>query len=344
MKKLSVLVLSVIVLSSFSVPVFALTPGVRSMGMGGCGIAVSKDLTSAYYNPAGIVKGGALEARLGGGASSPDQLFQLFGVMSDPQKYFLDNQANAIDLGGSLAGIAGMSVGKVGFSIVPELPNIRVTKAAGTIEGVFNGAAKISGNITMGMPLAPSFLPIALDLGANLKYINVASAYYAPDITLMTGLTPEVHTGNGFGLDVGALGEVDIPSLTKLSVGVVMKDLFETINYTDKVNNVETTRTETAPTTIGLGVAGVVPVTGTLLTTDMVNVAGSNTESTMHFGVEQPMLGDILKGRAGWSTGLNPTTSIGVGFSLGANIDLAYVMDGKDAKANAFAFEISGGF
>ena len=74
MKKLTVLAL----LLSFLVPsVLALQPGLMPAGvgakyvaMGGAGSAIVDDICSAYYNPAGIVKTGNVELKIGAGAAT----------------------------------------------------------------------------------------------------------------------------------------------------------------------------------------------------------------------------------------------------------------------------------
>jgi hypothetical protein len=366
MKKISILFFTCLISLSVSTSSFALVmvpAGVRSAGMGGCGVAISKGIVSSAYNPAGILEGGNFETRLGGGVVSKgySDMMELQGQLSDtssvPESFF----KNELDINSTAAGIVGISVAKVGLSVIPTA-YVLASKAEMSSDTIFGGAADAAVALTFGQSYTTPFLPIGtLGLGANIKLVTDMAGGFESVNTSGHSLA---SIGSGVGLDIGALGKVEIPALTTLTVGAVIRDMFETINYTDKgvgytVNiadgsvtenagtDVDETRSELMPTTIGLGASATVPAFGTLLTSDMIMISGRDGDSTMHFGFEQPLLLNVLFLRGGWATGKNPFgpySTVGLGINLGVNIDLAYISDGKSSKDNAMAIEISGGF
>jgi len=372
MKNSFVLGLSVflcVLLVSASFAEVVIPAGVRSAGMGGCGVAISTGLVSAIYNPAGMVKGGNLEGRLGLGLpSNYNELLTVISDLNDTSKLIEDKFKDSFDVNSTATGIAGISFSKIGLVVVPTAYCL-AQKEKNSINANFEGTANITGMLTGGYSFSTPYLPIgSVDVGASLKYVNhgigwMSSSYVDGDPT-GTGASTYL-LGNGVGLDLGAKGEINIPMVTKITVGAVIRDMFETINYSGKFKTYEITSTEgtatevppsgditdsiVMPTTVGLGVSATLPGFGTLLTSDMIMVSGSNSEenpafgqTTMHFGVEQPIMLNVMSIRGGWATGENPYSSLGLGFNMGVGLDLAYIMDGKDSKGNAFEIEVSG--
>lgn len=370
MRKFSVSILALALscaVCSSSFAAVVIPAGVRSAGMGGCGVAISSGLVSSIYNPAGMVKGGNLEGRIGLGLpSNYNELLTVISNLSEPSKLTEDNFKDSFDVNGTATGIAGIGVSKIGLVIVPTAYGLG-QKESNSINSNFEGTANITGMLTGGYSFSTPYLPVgSVDLGASLKYINHGIGQMTS--TYVSGPTGEGSSfyllGNGVGLDVGAMGEINIPMVTKITVGAVIRDMFETINYNGEYKEYSITSTEGSaaetftadiddsvllPTTVGLGAAATVPGFGTLLTADMIMVSGSQSEenpafgqTTMHFGVEQPIMLNVLALRAGWATGENPYSTLGVGFNMGVGLDIAYIMDGKDSKGSAFEFEISG--
>ena len=177
-------------------------------------------------------------------------------------------------------------------------------------------------------------------------------------IPLPVSAEANVSVGSGIGFDIGAHTELSVPGLSTLSVGVVVRNLFETIAYKDKIQNytvdsstgkstlnseTSSDRNYTVPTVVGAGAAATLPLAGTLIAGDLIMQSAPGSENYMCFGVEQPLAG-MFALRTGFSTGSNASMSIGAGIKALANLNLAYVVDSKDSKANALVIDAGFGF
>jgi len=93
--------------------------GAKFVGMGGAGCALVDDSTSAYYNPAGIVKSQSMALKLGLGTASEgmDKVMATFGSIGNPGKFLIDNYANAIDVNGAANGFLGFLIVSPMYSI-----------------------------------------------------------------------------------------------------------------------------------------------------------------------------------------------------------------------------------
>ena len=96
--------------------------GARPGGMGGAGVASTKDLTSVYYNPAGLMQAGAFEFRLSAAPSytqkSYQQVMDAFSKATDISKFLQDNYANDLSFSGDVAGLIGLNIAKVGVTAI----------------------------------------------------------------------------------------------------------------------------------------------------------------------------------------------------------------------------------
>jgi len=355
-------VLTMLLVLSSSAGAATLGVGARAAGMGGVGIATANDITAAYYNPACLVKAGRafdLRVSLGYAYSNLNELTDAFSKMGDPADFFVEYYGKKFDANGSLRMAFGMSVIGFGLSAIPTV-TLTGSKIKDSFEGSFNGQIKNELPFTFGGSLNMLNLPfVSAFWGANIKYVMEGSG----NLNIGGGVpTVEAITysqlGSGVGLDLGALFSLDIPGLNETSVGIVLKDVLESINYEktsrqDIFNNItgEVTKgaeskvkeAESAPITIGVGASTTLPLSGTLFAADLEIVGGTKGESTMKFGVEQPVLGFAAL-RAGMSTGSESSISFGTGIRAGANFDIAYVIDSEDYRANAFVFELGAAF
>lgn len=356
------LVLFTILLFLSSVSSAQLLIGARAAGMGGASVAACRDLTAAYYNPAALMKspgsGGIVSAGLS--YSNPDKILNAALGVTDPIKFMADNFASKLDFTGSLSGIAGFSMNKIGVTVLP-LASISLNKPALSLSGIMGGTlyspVALTLGHTVGVPLIGD-----LSIGTNLKYIYAANGNVsatAPIPPLTSGSATQTYAiGSGFGLDVGALATFGIPFLTEFSVGAAARNLFESVSYSGKSQTYTTTdsdytlvsETDTSYTTnpessYALGASGTVPVIGLLVAGDLEMISGSNSRTNTHLGLEYPLIADLLNLRAGLAMGkdISLTTlgaKIGIPFFA---LNLAYVMDGKTSSNSYFVFDFVGG-
>ncbi|MFH2033558.1 MAG: hypothetical protein ABIJ26_02490 [Candidatus Margulisiibacteriota bacterium] len=351
MKKLSVaIVLSLFVLQSLSSA--QLLIGARSAGMGGTGVAVSRNIPSVYYNPAAFMRSGTGQFLLSLGASysNYDKLLEAIQDASDPAQFLIKNYANAYNFNGSASGLLGFNIAKVGISAIP-VGSATLNKAANTLAGSINANSLSYGALTLGHTFKVSWLPASLDVGTNLKYIF---GYMGALTATSAGGTQAWSTGSGVGLDLGALTEVSVPWVTKMSLGFAARDLFASVNfqnYTQALISTGTTFTYGPTVDLGststpinssyvLGVGATVPVVNMLLAADLENVSGSGNMNT-HIGIEYPLFMGALVLRAGLASGNNLSdTTFGVGFGFPfMTMDLAYVADGLNSSNSSYVFD-----
>ncbi|KAF0135051.1 MAG: hypothetical protein FD145_189 [Candidatus Saganbacteria bacterium] len=332
--------------------------GARAAGMGGAGVAASRDLTAAYYNPAAMMKTGQLgfEASLGAAYSDIAELSNLLNSTSNPAKIITDNFAKKIDIYTGLGGLLGFSANKIGITVLPNL-QMEVNKEANALAAGVGANLNYQGIITLGRSF--QFMGLSsVDLGANIKYLggNNGSA-----IVALVGIdsvgVKTVTNSSGFGLDVGALMSFDIPAVTSLSVGIVGRDLFETIN--DKIQTwdlnasfgaqtftetqrADTTATRAVNSTYAIGASGSIPAVGLLVAADYE--MGKNFSNT-HMGMEYPVIGNFVTLRAGIASGTNLSmTTFGAKLSIPIfAINVAYIMDNKVTKNNQIVVDLAGG-
>ncbi|MFH1761021.1 MAG: hypothetical protein ABIA63_07960, partial [bacterium] len=217
-----------------------------------------------------------------------------------------------------------------GISVIP-FAYATLNKSANSLSGTMVADLNYATVLTLGKTYSIPGLPFAeLDAGVNLKYLSD----YAGTITMTaanTG-TETSYTGSGYGLDVGIQGHASIPLLTEATIGIVAKNLFQSVNYsgssyTVAINPVTGTITKsgqtalsqsyTYPTVYGLGVAGKLPGRGTILALDIESVSGPSASTITHFGIEQPIILDRLTLRVGTMSGTNLSLT-----TLGASVDL----------------------
>lgn len=369
MKSLITVFVVSIMLLSFSPVSSAATLGVgaRATGMGGVGIATANDITAAYYNPAGMQRSGIFDGKLSFGyaMNDLDVLVDALSSAGDPITFADKFYDKNVDSSGQALGIAGFQINKmIGISVVPTA-RVVANKAANTVDSTFIGRGGYTGIITLGHTLDIPGLPFSsLAIGGNIKLITDASGNASisgavPPAPVTTEAT--LSTGSGVGFDLGAQGEIDIPGFSTVSVGIVLKNVLETINYNDKTvqylvetgppdpgkatitGESETTRSYVSPMIIGVGASTTIPVFGTLIASDITMVGGDDGETSMSFGAEQPVLG-IAVLRVGMSTGSESSVSFGGGIRAGVNFDIAYVIDSEDTRANAVVFELGAAF
>jgi len=351
MRKILIGILMVSLLASVSGA--QLLIGSRAAGMGGAGVAASRDQSAAYYNPAAFMRAGkaGFMTSLGAAYSGLDKIMNAASSASDPAKFVTDNYASKIELGTSIYGLIGGNINKVGLTVLPAL-NLTMNKQPVSLVAMGSAGLGYQGIATLGYTFG---LPVVvLDVGANVKYIGGNSG----EITF-NGLTgnQDIKSMSGFGFDVGSLLTFDIPAVTSLSVGLVARDLGETITTSTKrsaltpgAGNTITVGPEqdlgstslTADPSYVLGVSGNIPVVGIVAALDYES--GKNFNNT-HIGLEYPLLANFLALRAGVVSG-TATSLTTFGAKVGIpffTLNAALVMDGKNTNNNLIVLDLLGG-
>lgn len=371
MKKISVVMFIVLLFSSAS---FAVGPGigVRGMAMGGTGIASSNDITSAYYNPAGMMFGPSnCEVKaVGGGAVGGLQ--DMIDALSDTKTFLEKNSDKDISLSGSLTGDLGLSWQKVGLSMFAT-GNAIFDKPIETLTSskLFNMSANVNAAapLTLGSTFSTPGLPIAmLAVAVNLKSLvseSMVASVHPLGLTSGEG-TIATTMGSGFGFDIGA--EAKITPL--ITVGAVIRNLSASMSDVNEVQNItvdndgtvnkgtktKSTNNVTVAPEVGAGAAVMVPITGTLLALDMENYSYpdekkpevKDTYTDTHFGIEQGLLMNLIMLRAGYFTyGPDSDTYLtyGLGINIvGGNIGLAAVNSQNDFHKSQAVAELGYAF
>jgi hypothetical protein len=370
MKKLSfvALILSLCVSASFAMQSGYIPYGVgaRFAGMAGAGSALCDDITSAYYNPAGIVDSGRMEFKLGLGAATEgmNEIINTFSKATDPAKFFTDNFNKTVTLNGRFGAALGLNVAKVGISFLP-VGYLSINKPAAGLSGNIGAGVFSDAAVTLGYGFSTPGLPFGkLNVGANIKSVNNVIASSVANAATSTS-NDNVSTYSGLGFDIGTRASIDT-LVMPFSVAIVLKDIGETLKgkgqnitttYDNAGNITNQNKVEgdlpdlTAPTTMVIGAATTIPVIGLKVALDLDSVASSNINpsySLMHLGVEYPIVG-ILAVRAGMVSG-GPSgaeisqTTFGAGLNLGFNLNAALMMDGKNSKNNSTIFDLGFAF
>jgi len=339
MKKICLVLSVLIVLSNLvSAQMFI---GAKAAGMGGAGTAVPNGLASIYYNPASIIEAGKAEVRLTAGVSTQnlDKVINAASAASDLANFLASNYSKELNFSGSLNGLVGVNLNKIGLSVLPY-GSTSINKPANSLNGALAGTINYDGILTLGTSYKVPFLPAALDAGINLKLLNQAAGSLATASGALTG-TQNWSSGNGFGLDLGLLTTLSIPMVTDLKVGFAARDLLSAVNYTDnsqaltfnpdgsitKGAIVSTSGRRSAPqSSYVLGASASLPMAGIQVAGDLETI-GAYTNT--YLGFEYPVLLNVLVLRAGVANGAGMSnTTIGAKIGLPfITLDAAYVND-----------------
>jgi len=374
MKKTMFLAFVLVLVSAVSCFAIGAGVGVRSMGMGGTGIATANDITAAYFNPAGLMYGPEnfeLQTFVGGATQGINDILEMAGSTTN----FLENTyANDLNIGGSVGLGLGTSVRKVGLSAFVD-GKVNLSHKANTLAYNSYITSMASVPLTLGSTFSTPGLPIAsMSVGVNLKSLMLlnAGASIAQTSPLTGAGNMSVSSGSGFGFDIGAQGKIT-PLIT---VGAVIRNLSASANIMTKTTAVtlapdpgdptkavvtegvetEQKSTFTPPAEVGVGVGVVIPITGTLVAVDLENYSfpednnqnKSASYTDTHIGLEQGVLFNLVMLRAGYFTE-SPTEdsyyTYGLGFNLGpVSLGVAAANSVKDSVNSIASVQLGAAF
>jgi hypothetical protein len=329
------------------------------MGMGGTGIATANDISAAYFNPAGLMFGADnIDCQIFAGGTT-GQLTELTNAATDTD-FFSNNFDTDLNINATANAMLGVSVRKVGVTLLAQGNGIFVHPANSLTSGSVLASATVMAPITLGSSFSTPGLPVAgIAFGVNLKPIQT----FGGGVIVHSGAGNSLQvssTGSGFGFDIGMETKVT-PFVT---VGAVVRNLSSSVSIKTKTQHVtvapdgtltdvgaETSATtnDTLPPETGIGVGVSLPVTGTLIAVDAENysIPDDKSYNDFHVGIEQPLLG-LLVCRAGYFT-YGPTEdtyyTYGFGLNVGpANIGLAAANSTKDSNFSVASAQVGVAF
>lgn len=262
--------------------------GARALGMGGAYTAIADDGVAAYWNPAGISQvnmGLALNAGLQGDFAALEAINE-----QDP---------DALDGAFALKGGAGLIFGHFGLNAFTD-------RQAEVLSGGVPKTLWFNQNDQVALTLATELTDL-LAFGVNAKYVMVHTESFTDAGSMGKA------DGNGFAVDLGAM--LKVGKLVRM--GAVLKD-YALAEIKLDGDNYE------LPTKLVLGGAVKVPLFGMVVAADLETPLKGEKEPTLHFGVEQPLLGILFLRAGGYKGAEEFNFTAGCGLKLGpVAVDLA---------------------
>jgi hypothetical protein len=375
MKKLFVFSM-VIVGLSLSCFAIGAGPTARSAGMGGCGIATANDISAAYFNPAGVQFGPENFEVQAFGGGQVQGLNNIMETASSGDNFIKDNLDKDIRLSSTLNGGMGLSVRRIGLSVLAEgaasFNKPAVTDPISLLNLNANFGAYVKGTVplTLGTSISTPILPIAsVAVGMNIKAIQ--EMYYGVELTPPTSGTSGSGTktsmsGTGTGYDIGARANIT----PLISVGAVIRNLSTSVSRTIKTTTMtlesdgsisdvgdETVskKTYNPDPEYGVGVGVVIPITGTLIACDIeqyslpTNLSSTKTDqfTDVHIGIEQGFLFNLVMVRFGhfsYTPDKDEYYTWGLGLNAGpANIGISAANSVHDSNNSVVSYQVGVG-
>jgi hypothetical protein len=340
MKKLSISLLAVIFLLTFTLNTAANDITAKSYGMGGAYTGLADDATAMLYNPAGLSDSGfmGLQFEFGMGASDISKINEL---IEDIEYYSEDLDINSaqdvqdlnerfndfpiVDVDNEIFAGGNFSSFGVGFNIDNDFSTEKVNDDVINATNITN----TSGILSISRDLNTNYKDIlGMSYGVNIKTLRTDYV----DVRLVNGAvnkTASVVTakGSGVGLDAGVM----VNFTPKLKLGANFKNIIapdydldgekEYYDYSNSNNNETTdfTKTYSPQQSYRLGASLDVPVVNATVVGDIENYTSSD-KTVVHLGVEKRLLFNGLSVRGGMYSPSDEkaTYTLGLGFNLAA--------------------------
>ena len=333
MKRWIYVMVGVLMVGLVATPCFSfIKPGTKAMGMGGAFTAVADDISSVYWNPAGITKTGYFDLDISlavGGENVEDleNLYNLYQAVEDKDYDAAEKIVGKINAPLGLAPTFTIGIGlfkRIALSggLQADFSITKFTKVDNCI--------KIEDTETALVPIYLSFARKTtenLTLGLNAKYIQAARHQSNFNICEEDVYVEHEETAraNAFSFDVGILYQrKDSP----FTLGVMVEDLLEPeLKFSEGLGSMTLSRK------INIGIA-YRPFPLLTLAADVHNLTD---KSTLHIGGEVDL--KLIKLRAGLNEG---DLSLGVGLNFFLfNIQAAYYeKDKKDPYVSLVLFHM----
>lgn len=327
---IKVIVAALIVLIG-TVPGLSFTPfGTKPMGMGGAFTAVADDLSSVFWNPAGLTQTGYfdLDLSFSGGGENTKNLTNLYKIYQAIQQ---EDYTTAEELVGEITTPFGLEPTfslAIGFLKRIALSGglqaeLTISKFESDPSGDY---IEIEDAETALVPLQFSYAHKStknLVLGINVKYIQAARRLsnfkiYSNSNGDVKKITEEGGKSNPvFSFDIGALYHKEKSPFT---LGVMVENVLEPeLKFPELSGDLSSMKLSRK---VNLGVS-FKPISMLTLSADVRDLTGS---STFHFGGELNL--KLIKLRAGLNNG---DLTLGIGLNLFLlNIEAAYYEKNKD--------------
>ncbi len=338
MKKLSISLLAVIFLLTFTLNTAANDITAKSYGMGGAYTGLADDATAMLYNPAGLSDSGfmGLQFEFGMGASDISKINEL---IEDIEYYSEDfdvegpqdlqdfnerfNDFPIVDVDNEIFAGGNFSSFGVGFNIDNRFSTEKINDDEINATNITN----TSGILSISRDLNTNYKDIlGMSYGVNIKTLRTDYV----NVQLVNGATQSASVatakGSGVGLDAGVM----VNFTPRLKLGANFKNIIapdydlegekEIYSYTDSNETVEDfTKNYSPQQSYRLGASLDVPVINGTVVGDIENYTSSD-KTVVHLGVEKRLLFNGLSVRGGMYSPSDEkaTYTLGLGFNLAA--------------------------
>lgn len=323
----------------------------RSLGMGGAFTGLADDLSSLYYNPAGMVDSGLLgiQLDLGTMVSVSDELDELQDI---PDKINDDSISDALSVipdDVNFMGQGQLAANFKSFGVAYTTKAVAESSNQGSSASAYlidlqEGVLSLGNELTEGLPFSIG----KLAYGMNLRLIKLEKESYV--VSSATKVIKTETSDNSFGVDVGLLMNMTDYLKLGLQIQNLIKPDFDLSGDKEEshydgstwVIDSDSYSEEMKLDRVGrIGASLRVPIIDLTLAADIDNLgflSDTKDDEVYHFGIEKDIIFNGLSLRAGTFSqedGDNYLTC-GLGLNLKAlHLDIAAASDDRFDKSVA---------